>query len=278
MAQLTSHLAIGIVLLDPPFIFNQSNLERQNSKYRSFAPPPTSEASSLDVDTRDTYRTSLLHYLRQNTDLHSKSSPPIAIVQDLYRIITSEWIAVNAYLERDLNAIEWRLECDTPTISMLDFFLEQLFIMRRRTRKYEALISDHLRLQFPSSWLNDSQSATVRDMEEDFQQVQDLIHRNNGRITQTVSLITSLMSVIEGKRATTLNQRLAFLTILATIALPFNVFAAVFGMQTEYGPGQDKFWVVLAGTGVTVVVVLVCYLGFLVLPRFRDMKKRVAIL
>ncbi|KAF2192683.1 hypothetical protein K469DRAFT_317044 [Zopfia rhizophila CBS 207.26] len=87
-----------------------------------------------------------------NITLQAKSPLPICILWDLYRIIVSEWIAVNPYLEWDLNAIEWCLERDTPNIETLNFFLEQLFIMRRRTRKCESLVADHLRLNLPSAW------------------------------------------------------------------------------------------------------------------------------
>ncbi|KAF2270922.1 hypothetical protein CC78DRAFT_6162 [Lojkania enalia] len=265
----------GIILLDPPFRYSQSNFVRQHSKYRSFRSRSHSEAPpSFDADTRDSYTTSLLHYLQLNPNVRIRVPTPIAILQDLYRMIASEWLAVNAYVARDLNAIEWRLERDKPSVSALDFFLDQLFIMRRRTKKYETLINDHLRPFLPSSWIDRAAEHIIKDIEADFLQVQEQIRSSNERITQTVSLITSLISVVEGKKATTLNQRLAFLTILATIALPFNVFAAIFGMQTEYGPGASRFWVFGEVAGGTAGVVLVCYLGFLVVPGVRERRVR----
>jgi Mg2+ and Co2+ transporter CorA len=230
--------------------------------------------SSFDIDTRDSYTTSLLHYLHHNPNLRTRNPVPVAILQDLHRIIASEWITVNAYVERDLNAIEWRLERDRPDIATLDFFLEQLFIMRRRTRKYEILVTDHLGLNIPFSWRDSAPSPIEEDLEQDYHQVQDIIRRNNERITQTVALITSLMSIIEGKRATSINQRLAFLTVLATIALPFNVFAAIFGVQTEYGPGQARFWVLVVAAAGTIALVLLCYACFLLLPRMRASRIR----
>ncbi|KAF2007283.1 hypothetical protein P154DRAFT_569168 [Amniculicola lignicola CBS 123094] len=279
----------GIILLDAPFDIDHAKLstkvKRQNSTYRSFIPQPVPKGPfTPDIDSRESYTTSLLHCLAQNADLRHERPHPICALQDLYRIVASEWIAVNTYLERDLNAIEWRLEGKTPSVATLDFFLSQLFIMRRRTRKYETLVDDHLQTNLPSSWLspgsNQQTSSTaistkvLRSIESDLAQVQVLIHRNNDRITQTVSLITSLMAVIEGKRARTLNQRLAFLTVLATIALPFNVLAAILGIQTVYGPGQKEFWVFGAVAGAITGVVLICYAVFLVLPNIREKKVR----
>ncbi|KAH8722527.1 hypothetical protein GQ44DRAFT_711615 [Phaeosphaeriaceae sp. PMI808] len=147
--------------------------------------------------------------------------------------------------------------------------------MRRRIRKYGSLVEDHIHPNLPSSWLDcDSNTAPEQVIASDGQQVLNLIHRNSERISQTVALITSLMSVIESNRATSMNQRLTFLTILATVALPFNVFAAIFGMQTEYAPGNSKSAVFWGCAGVTVAVVLVCYVGLLVLPSMRERVKK----
>ena len=56
-----------------------------------------------------------------------------------------------------------------------------------------------------------------------------------------VELITSMMYVVEGKKSNTLNQALFFLTIIATIALPFHMFGAIYGLEDDYAPGK-KDW------------------------------------
>ncbi|KAF2254407.1 hypothetical protein BU26DRAFT_137672 [Trematosphaeria pertusa] len=247
------------------------------SRYRSFLPHSTPDAeASFEIDTRNTYTESFIHCLKRNPHLCRQQPSPVVIIQDLYRIIASEWVAVNAYLERDLNAIEWRLERGTANISTLDIFLEQIFVMRRRTRKYESLIDNHVHVNLPTHWLDPSEpsSSAADAISSDFQQVRDLIQRNNERIAQTVSLITSLMSVIEGKRATDLNRRLTILAIVATVAVPFNVFAAVFGMQTEYAPGGEKFGVFLWSATGTVGALMVCYLASSVGPKLEERQRR----
>jgi Mg2+ and Co2+ transporter CorA len=181
------------------------------------------------------------------------------------------------YIERDLNAIEWRLQNNKDDVLLLEFFLKQLLILRRRTGKYESLVEDHLNLRYPSSWLTPSSAGVQRDLVLDLQQVRDMLRRNNERISQTVPLITSLMSVIEGKHATSISQQLTFLTVLATILLPFSIFASVFGMQTEYGPGESKFWVFLCGASLTPLV-LACYVGFRIFLKVREKRAMAAMM
>lgn len=205
--------------------------------------PPAFD-SNKDLDSRDTYLSSLVHCLDWNPALRVDPVPgPLVILQDLYRIIASEWIAVNAYVERDLNTIEYRLEHEKGHLDSFESFLKRLFIMRRRTQKFENLVNEQLQLfdgHIPDYWLHSS-SASSTAIKNDLEQVQELIHRNADRITQSVSLIMSLMAVHEGKTSNAQNRGLGFLTVLATLALPFNTIATILGMQTEYRPGQPKF-------------------------------------
>jgi Mg2+ and Co2+ transporter CorA len=168
---------------------------------------------------------------------------PLVILQDLYRIIASEWIAVTTYIERDLNTIEWRLEADeNVTLETYESFLGKLFILRRRIGKYKSLVDEQLELcrnQMPEGWGNSTTTTEASiAIQNDLEQVQQLIGRN----AQSVDLITTMMSVREGETAINQNERLGFLTVVATVVLPFNAVAAVLAIQTEYGPGQMKFW------------------------------------
>lgn len=140
----------GIILLDPPFESKQQNYgERQNSEYRSFISRPMSPAfdGNKNLDSRDTYLSSLVHCLDWNPALRVDAVPgPLVILQDLYCIIASEWIAVNAYVERDLNTIEYRLEHEKGHLDGFESFLKRLFIMRHRTQKFENLVNEQLQL------------------------------------------------------------------------------------------------------------------------------------
>jgi len=165
-------------------------------------------------------------------------------------------------MERELNTIEWRLENEKTSLEGFEFYLDKLFTMRRRVSKYKSLVDDHFQSCLsnrPESWYTRNTSTNsstspqgivdasfdevYRSIQKDIEQIQNLIQRNADRITETVTLITSLMSVIEGKTALKQNQRLGLLTIFATLALPFNAAAAIFSVQTEFGPGGKRFGV-----------------------------------
>jgi Mg2+ and Co2+ transporter CorA len=184
---------------------------------------------------------------------------PLVILQNLHWIIASEWLCVTIYMERELNTIEWRLENEKTSLEGFEFYLEKLFTMRRRISKYKSLVDDHFQSclsHTPKSWYTSGQTPprpqggigssfheVYSSIQRDIEHVQSLIQRNADRITETVTLITSLMSVLEGKTALKQNQRLGLLTIFATLALPFNAAAAIFSVQTEFGPGGKQFGV-----------------------------------
>lgn len=217
------------------------------------------------IDRRDSYASSLIFCLKSRMDGKGKVPSSLEILHEVCRIIASEWIVVNAYLERDLNSIEWRLEQLAPDLHTLEFFLRQLYIMRRRIRKYRALLSDQLLWEPPRSFQSPPASDNVdlevsKAINADFKQAKELICRSNDRIKETVELITSVMSVLEAKESNTQNQGIMFLTFVATVALAFNVFAAVFGMNSENGPSNPKGWrEIQKWVLITIAITFSCY-------------------
>ncbi|ORX95512.1 hypothetical protein BCR34DRAFT_619900 [Clohesyomyces aquaticus] len=232
MAQITDGKA-GVILLDRPFESTHESLKRQNSIYRSFTHLPSSMHTRIPQvsDLRDTYLTSLLHSFQANEQLQQDAPSPIAILQDVYRIVASEWIAVSTYLERDLNAIEWQLEAKdkTPDLDLLEERLKSLFIMRRRNRKYKALVDEQLQLRFPTHWTGAGPAAAATDsvraaMEADFKQVQDLIYvGDSGEEVKHAEPEAHFSHYFGGNRAS------------------FNTLGAILGMQTDYAP-EKAHW------------------------------------
>lgn len=191
------------------------------------------------------------------------------------------------YIEWDLNMIEWRLETDKQaSLEVFESFLKRLFIMRRRISKYESLVSEQLQScvgHSTISWRVSSRSGVSSNsitpttpqiswapppsevsyaIENNLKQVQQLIQRNSNRITQSVALITSLMSLQGGKTSITQNETVNFLTALATFILLFNTIAAIVAIQTEYGPTGDRFGIFWAWACGAWVVLLVLFLFF----------------
>lgn len=83
----------------------------------------------------------------------------------------------------------------------------------------------------------------MASIESDILAAQSLLSQNSRRITHTVSLITSFMSVQSSFASLHLNERLGFLTGLATFMLPLNIIAAIMAIQGDYGPGGGQFWI-----------------------------------
>lgn len=150
----------GIVLFDPPFEAKDSRFrKRENSKYRSFIPrrqPPY--FSDDDIDYRISYKESFEKCLQKNKHIKEPGLPrPFVLLEDLCRIIASEWLVFNTYIERELNTIEGWFEelgeeCDGKQLHDL---LHQLMRARRRVTKYDTLVSDQLQL-CPAHWRYDS--------------------------------------------------------------------------------------------------------------------------
>ena len=162
-----------------------------------------------------------------------------------------------------MNWIEWRVEQPTPSLSTLEFFLRQLFIMMRRVRKYEDLVHNQIARKPPLHWSQGGAASeadkVLAAMNSDHQQVAELLRRNKARIKETVELITAMMTVAEGKRSNTLNQALFFLTIIATIALPFQICAAIYGLEGDYGPGKKEWPQVRKLAGSIAASLIACF-------------------
>lgn len=263
-----ANLGLGIILLDPPFEESAKGFgHRMSSKYKSFVCRPLPPGiQNKDLDPRDTYQASFVHCLTFSENVQSIGVPhPLAILQDLYRIIASEWLTVNTYVERDLNTIAWQLETEKRLApEKLEMFLEELFILRRRIGRYQSLVDEQFEIyrgQMPQSW--DCSSSKISDVfaaiQDDFEQVQKSIQRNVDRVSESVDLITSIISVRAGEMGLVQNETLRFLTLVATVALPFNLVAAILAMQTEYGPGQRKFRIFWATSVATFVGIWVCF-------------------
>jgi Mg2+ and Co2+ transporter CorA len=237
---------------------------------RSFVSRPLPfEVKAKDIDSRESHKDSLVHYLQHIDTLKNQGHRhPLFIIQGLARIIASEWIVVNTYIERDLNNIEWTLETENVTIEVFERFIKRLFILRRRIRKYKTLVDDQLVLfqyQMPAFWgiacAGNSEEQVFTGMKDDLVQVQKVIDRNTDRISQTLELITSIMSA-RVETSIMQNRTLGFVAILATVALPFNTIATIVGLQTDYAPGKGSFMTYLIASSAAVGVIATVYAIF----------------
>ncbi|KAF8852537.1 hypothetical protein BDZ45DRAFT_694993 [Acephala macrosclerotiorum] len=218
----------GIVLFDPPFEARVEQFRKKdNSKYRSFIrrrPPP--HFSDNDIDHRRSYKESFEKCLQHNKHIKEGGVPkPFVLLEDLCRIIASEWLVFNTYIERELNNIESWFEflgekCDEKQLHDL---LLQLMRARRRVTKYDTLVHDQLHL-CPEHWKHETPQAsscpvsgvtqagistTFSSPLQDFHQVSSHLTHNKTRISQAIKMVTSLMAVRLNSLIVEQNSKLA---------------------------------------------------------------------
>ncbi|KUJ17422.1 uncharacterized protein LY89DRAFT_684469 [Mollisia scopiformis] len=203
----------GIVLFDPAFAAKDDRLnKKENSKYRSFIRrrPPLEGYSKDDIDQRSSYKESFQKCLQHNKQVREAVGVPrpFVLLEDLCRIIASEWLVFNTYIERELNNIEsWFEELgENCNEKQLHDLLLQLMRARRRVTKYDTLVSDQLDL-CPAHWKHDSaqirascpvsgaSATSFSSPLHDFHQVSSHLTHNKTRISQSIKMVTSLMAV-----------------------------------------------------------------------------------
>jgi Mg2+ and Co2+ transporter CorA len=81
----------------------------------------------------------------------------------------------------------------------------------------------------------------AKELEEDFQYVLDNMSISISRIEKDITLLMALVAISEGRQGLRENSGIAFLTLIATIFLPFGTVATILGIQTQYGLRATSF-------------------------------------
>lgn len=230
-------------------------------------------------DMRHSYRTSFAYCLERNPYIGKEEIPePFVIIHDLYRIMGSEWVAVNTYVERELGTIDFRLEKEHPVkTEVLEEFLYKLFFLRRRVALYEKLVKEQLhscKMKGREKWrlpstadINQKGGSGFIDevssaLESDFGHLYELFCRNSERITQMSSVLMALISVRESQATIAQSQSLGLLTVVATVFLPFNTVATVMNIGGELSPTGAKSWIFWVSSSIICICLLVVYVGY----------------
>ncbi|KAH8891710.1 hypothetical protein GQ53DRAFT_823710 [Thozetella sp. PMI_491] len=271
-----------VVLLDPSFRTQSSVYGKiKDSEYKPlvqhFMPPASMRPSPHPFPRTRRWIDMLAHYLTCDILGHAVGPPLVSdILRNLVRFIVMEWMCVSTYLERDMNTIEWILERDSLPLESLEEMQKRLFSSRRRIRKYKQLLDlqvtllrDYLPKQFKSEANAIDVNGVLGSNNESVQaliQARDLIAQSQVRVFESVEFIGSIISVRQGTLSLGHNKLLGFLTILATWGLPFNLLAAVLGMQTEFGYGQSKwneFIIIACSLAAAISVLFMLYVWFI---------------
>jgi hypothetical protein len=105
-------------------------------------------------------------------------------------------------------------------------------------------------------------AIAAAEIKKDLAQIQKLIESNSKRVTESVDLITVIMSVREGETSIDQTRGLGFLTVIATIFLPFNTVTAILSMQTDFQPGKWRFWLLVAISASIYLCIWLAYIAY----------------
>ncbi|KAJ9660585.1 hypothetical protein H2201_006843 [Coniosporium apollinis] len=256
----------GIILLQPPFVPEKNKGTCGHSEYRTFCARPDSPLDPGKKFDRSSMRDSLVFCLKHRPEIIQDSiNDPFIVLQDLFRIVASEWTVVLTYLERELVTIEYCLEKEDPTLEELETYLKDLFVHRRRVTRYCLFIleaRDACASQGQKSWPRSARDGPALEVSTglvaDFDQLEDLLARLSERITKNINLLTALVSIGEGKLGRAKNQNIAMLTKVGVLFIPFSTIATVLGMEGPFAPGQPKSWIfwVASVLGILLIVAL----------------------
>jgi hypothetical protein len=237
--------------------------------------------TEADFDERKSYKESFIKCLETNRDTNSKLPTEFVLLQDLFRLVASEWIVFSTYVDRELNNIERWFENFGERCSreQLHYLLNKLMTIHRRVTKYDILIHNQLH-QCPEHWKLEhggslgtcpaatflarssspelpfrSGSSSLQSPLMDFVQVLKLFAYNKKRINAAIEVATSLMSVNlndlvlkQNTLSEARNASLIFLTAVTSIFLPFTAVSAAMTIPSDErgwqigGEDQWKFW------------------------------------
>jgi Mg2+ and Co2+ transporter CorA len=215
---------------------------------------------------KQSFRLAFCHLLQQRCSsdkmyLRTCATDTFLLFYEGYRIIASEWLVANEYIKRELANIELRLEKTESTFQELELRLKELYRIRRRCNKYRELVMEAAsqckesgQALWPSSKVTSHGNADAvtfakrhsKELEKDLQYVLDNMSISISRIEKNITLLMALVTISEGRQGLQENRGIALLTLVATIFLPSETVATILGLQTQYGPGANNFWVLWA--------------------------------
>jgi Mg2+ and Co2+ transporter CorA len=215
--------------------------------------PTLADPSINDIGPHATNREALIRHLKERLSTNSLGNLARAdcffVLGDLFQLAASNWMVINEYINREITAIEYKLEREEPNFRDLERYLKELYLHRRRITRYLELInetSEQCSKRGPRVWPRDSTSELAveqaRDWEEDFMNLQAWFHSTSERMEKNIRLLTALVSIGEGKQSLAENHGIARLSLLAMVFLPFSSVATILGMQGSFSPGDKKFW------------------------------------
>ena len=173
------------------------------------------------------------------------------------RIIAAEWVKYVAVMHECLRGHEQKDEGD-PALKQFDTRLQELQSWRRRTMLSQQKVRSVLRLL--RSWMteNPEDMSLLQPLATDFEYISTNIEELGRMLESSISVVTSVVQIVEARRSFNEASNIRRLTILALIFVPLSYVSSLFSMNSTNAPGSRHFWVYFAvAIPVTLLVIVV---------------------
>lgn len=80
-------------------------------------------------------------------------------------------------------------------------------------------------------------------MQDDFAFLELKIHETGLRTENNINFLSGLVGIRRNMQGIKENHAVALITAVASFFLPFSTVAAILGMQGNFAPDADRFWV-----------------------------------
>ena len=161
------------------------------------------------------------------------------------RIVAAEWVKYIAVMHECLIGHEYH---SNGVLAFEEFLtrLRELQCWRRRKMLTQQKVRSVLCLL--RSWMAKDPNDTIhlQPLITDYEYIDAKIEECGRMLENNVSVITSVVQILEARRASVEASNITRLTILALIFVPLTYVSSLFSMNSSNAPGSSHFWVYFA--------------------------------
>lgn len=171
------------------------------------------------------------------------------------KIVAAEWVKYGAIMFRAIKQFEYSTSITNvrDELDKLNSDMRALQRWRRRSMASEHKVHSVIRMLNAHPHSSDS-SSLIEDYDAIFATITGL----GRRLESMLPVVTSLVSIIDSRRAVDETANVSRLTIMALVFVPLAYVSSLFSMNEKLGPGGPLFWVYfVVALPVTITVVLV---------------------
>ncbi|KAL8953332.1 MAG: hypothetical protein Q9222_000794 [Ikaeria aurantiellina] len=176
------------------------------------------------------------------------------------KIIAAEWMIYLEVVHRLVKKYEYRPDSFPLALEQILLLNADLYALQRWSR--QNMGTSH-KIRYVITFLKeqsskDDNTEPSASLIEDYEHIVSCIDVYNHRIELTVSIVASLIQIVDSRRSLIETANIKRLTYLALVFVPLTFISSLFSMAGSFAPGGEQFWIYF------VVAVPVCVAVFLV--------------